>query len=145
MKSKKEAERAEQQRIKNLVLNYDLQDSAEQDGIDTDLNYFSRSNPNLPKDYFTADAPEAHNGKQGYVAEKHAHNASLHTPSSNHANARPADRSGGNRGGQRARKLQLSDVDWYATSDRPRGRPPSSSQWGGGRARGRRLQHKETS
>lgn len=32
MRSQKEAERAEQQRIKNLVLNYDLQDSTDVDG-----------------------------------------------------------------------------------------------------------------
>lgn len=36
MKSQKEAERAEQQRIKNLVLNYDLQESSsDQTGTET--------------------------------------------------------------------------------------------------------------
>ncbi|KAF7872331.1 hypothetical protein EAF04_003254 [Stromatinia cepivora] len=67
MKSQQAAEREEQQRIKNLVLNYDLNDGDEQDGFDKSATTtFSRS-----------------------------------------------DKSGSNRSGQRSRKLQLSDVDWY--------------------------------
>lgn len=66
MKTQQAAEREEQQRIKNLVLNYDLRDGEDQDGLEkaAALTY-----------------------------------------------ARP-DKSGNNRSGQRARKLQLSDVDW---------------------------------
>ncbi|CCD46111.1 similar to nonsense-mediated mRNA decay factor (Upf2) [Botrytis cinerea T4] len=75
MKSQQAAEREEQQRIKNLVLNYDLNDGEEQDGFDKNATTtFSRS-----------------------------------------------DKSGSNRSGQRSRKLQLSDVDWY-------GPPKESSQ-----------------
>ena len=110
MKNQKEAERAEQQRIKNLVLNYDLQGSgAEQIGTDCDLYFdpFLRPNPNYPQ--FTI----AHkSGFEGLGGERHQHNASLQQ-TSNNSNARPADKSGSNRNGQRARKLQLSDVDWY--------------------------------
>ena len=129
MKSQKEAERAEQQRIKNLVLNYDLQDSsAEQAGTDNDLyfDYFSHPNPNIKRSEESRSlvSPEmntlAHNDmSEGLNGEKHGsfhhqHNASLHqSPAANNANARPTDKSGSNRSGHRARKLQLSDVDWY--------------------------------
>ncbi|KAI9805049.1 MAG: hypothetical protein M1825_000883 [Sarcosagium campestre] len=65
MKTQQEAEREEQQRIKSLVLNYDLRD--EEDGLE-------RQNA----------SPQA-----------------------------KTDRSGNNRSQQRARKLQLGDIDWY--------------------------------
>lgn len=81
MKNQQEADRAEQQRIKNLVLNYDLQGSSTE--------------------------------QSGLGGERHQHNASLHQASPSNAGARPpADKSSANRSGQRARKLQLSDVDW---------------------------------
>ena len=128
MKSQKEAERAEQQRIKNLVLNYDLQDSSIDAGTANTLSdYFSHPNPNLrdrrPAGFPLVPLDEntlAHNSvSEGLSSEKHGsshhqHNASLHQSSaSNNSNSRPADRSGTNRNGHRARKLQLSDVDWY--------------------------------
>ena len=128
MKSRKEAERAEQQRIKNLVLNYDLQDSSTDAGTDTATSYyFSHPNPNLrlqrPAGFPLVPPDEntlAHNhlskgmGGEKHGSSHHQHNASLHQPSaSNTSNARPADKSGANRSGHRARKLQLSDVDWY--------------------------------
>ncbi|KAL8969744.1 MAG: hypothetical protein Q9183_001850, partial [Haloplaca sp. 2 TL-2023] len=50
LKLQKEAERAEQQRIKDLVLNYDLADSsADPPGTENSLylDYFSHPNPNL--------------------------------------------------------------------------------------------------
>jgi len=140
MKSQKEAERAEQQRIKNLVLNYDLQDSStDQAGTAIDpLDYFSSPNPNLskPPGGFPSVIPLEENtlthnvsseglGGEKHGASHHQYNASLHQ-SSNSANARPADKSSTNRSGHRARKLQLSDVDWYAEdnldSSRSRGR-----------------------
>ncbi|KAL8825400.1 MAG: hypothetical protein Q9191_004440 [Dirinaria sp. TL-2023a] len=113
MKNQQEADRAEQQRIKNLVLNYDLQGSStEQSGIDNDLYFdcFSNPNPNLPcESTNTYSHPY-----QGLGGERHQHNASLRQASPSNASARPpSDRSGANRSGQRARKLQLSDVDWY--------------------------------
>ena len=86
MKTQQAAEREEQQRIKNLVLNYDLRDGEEQDGESTlaPLHH----NPNI------------HNEDAGL--EKAAG-----------MNYTRPDKSGNNRSGQRARKLQLSDVDWY--------------------------------
>ena len=128
MKSQKEAERAEQQRIKNLVLNYDLQDSSTDAGTDSATSYyFSHPNPNFRLQRhagFSLVPPDeknlAHNrlsegmGGEKHGSSHHQHNASLHQQSaSNASNARPADKSGTNRSGHRARKLQLSDVDWY--------------------------------
>lgn len=70
MKTQQQAEKEEQQRIKNLVLNYDLRENEEQDGYDRPTAQF-------------------------------------------HHNRMDRDK---NRGSQRSRKLQLSDVDWYDSS-----------------------------
>ncbi|KAF3055689.1 Regulator of nonsense transcripts 2 [Daldinia childiae] len=70
MKTQQQAEREEQQRIKNLVLNYDLRENEDPDGHDK------------PSSYYTGRS----------------------------------DKSGRDRGGQRVRRLQLSDVDWYGNS-----------------------------
>jgi regulator of nonsense transcripts 2 len=86
MKTQQAAEREEQQRIKNLVLNYDLHEGDEQDG--DSLLASLPSNPNI-----------------------HAYNAGLEKAAA--ANYARPDKSSNNRSGQRARKLQLSDVDWY--------------------------------
>ena len=144
MKSQKEAERAEQQRIKNLVLNYELQDTPDQDGTDTDLPYFYRYNPNLSKNYFKPSDTVAHDESQGPGGERHQHNATLHQSSPHHTRSRSSDKPGGNRGSQRARKLQLSDVDWYDKSDGegPDIEPAASSRRRGrGRGRSGRSRH----
>ena len=86
MKSQQAAEREEQQRIKNLVLNYDLRDGEEQDG-DSQLNLTHDLNI-------------------------HTVNLGIEKAAAAASHARP-DKSSNNRSGQRARKLQLSDVDWY--------------------------------
>lgn len=88
MKTQQEAERAEQQRIKNLVLNYDLRDGEDQDG---DTLRPLQPNMNIHRRILGID--KASGG------------------------ARP-DKSSNNRSGQRARKLQLSDVDWYDNRSR---------------------------
>lgn len=122
LKTQKEAERAEQQRIKNLVLNYDLVDSsADHGGIDNSLylDPFSHPNPNLSRmlrsKHFTHSAL-----CQGLEGDKqmpphHPHNAPLQQqqPITNGTNIKASERTGGGRRGQHARKLQLSDVDWY--------------------------------
>lgn len=134
MKNQQEAERAEQQRIKSLVLNYDLQDSSAESGTgSTDLlsDPFLRPNPNFrapfPLRTFPLVVPQILDQvKNAHIAtfkgtgqgEKHQHNASLHQSSSHHVTtARPVDKSSSNRSGHRARKLQLSDVDWYDGSE----------------------------
>lgn len=86
MKTQQAAEREEQQRIKNLVLNYDLRDGEDQDGDSTLA-------PLLPN-------PNIHDEDTGL--EKAAG-----------MNYTRPDKSGNNRSGQRARKLQLNDLDWY--------------------------------
>ncbi len=83
MKSSQQAEREEQQRIKNLVLNYDLQQSDDQDSKSmTVLN-------------LAMAEIDRHLG--GEKQTTFFHNR--------------VERSGKDRG-QRVRKLQLSDVDW---------------------------------
>jgi hypothetical protein len=86
MKTQQQAEREEQQRIKSLVLNYDLRDGEEQDG--DSLLQPIQANFNIHK---------SETGIDKLAGVSHS---------------RP-DKSGSNRSGQRARKLQLSDVDWY--------------------------------
>ena len=86
MKSKQAAEREEQQRIKDLVLKYDLRDGEEQDG-DFDKTPLMRNSNIYTEDVGTEKAAATSFGR--------------------------SDKSSNNRSGQRARKLQLSDVDWY--------------------------------
>ncbi|RDW92147.1 MIF4G-containing protein [Coleophoma crateriformis] len=88
MRTQQAAEKEEQQRIKNLVLNYDLRDVEEQDG-DSNLAPLL-PNPNIKQN--TAGLEKT-------------------------AVTGPArfDKSGSNRSGQRARKLQLTDIDWYGS------------------------------
>ncbi|TGJ85276.1 hypothetical protein E0Z10_g3487 [Xylaria hypoxylon] len=88
MKNQQQVEREEQQRIKNLVLNYDLRENEDLDG-DTLLSPL-KPNPNI-----------------------HRSNDSGHDKApSYHPNR--GDKLNRDRGGQRIRRLQLSDVDWYA-------------------------------
>ena len=86
MQTKKQAEREEQQRIKNLVLNYDLRDDNE---IDGDNSLDPRGPNNFTK---RTQGPERLTGSNALHAK---------------------DKSGNSRSNQRSRKLQLSDVDWY--------------------------------
>lgn len=102
MKTQQQAEREEQQRIKSLVLNYDLREGEEQDGdsslkpIQPNMNIY-RHNPGIEK----------------LAGVSHS----------------KTDKSGSNRSGQRSRKLQLSDVDWYDRKSRTTTqKPPLSTQ-----------------
>ena len=124
MKSQQEAERAEQQRIKNLVLNYDMQDSGDTDGTGDDFNSALSENPNLSNPLAAKKTVAYTNGK-GIFGDKRPQNASLQTQSStaSHGGGKAAEKpSTGNAStgrGHRARKLQLSDVDWYAPPSAP--------------------------
>ncbi|KAI1000846.1 Regulator of nonsense transcripts 2 [Podosphaera aphanis] len=91
MKTQQKAERAEQQRIKDLVLNYELHDGEEQDG-DSTLN-------SAPTDSFV-------------------HNRTAGLEKSATMNITRLDKSSNSRSGQRARKLHLSDVDWYGSQQK---------------------------
>lgn len=91
MKSQQAAEREEQQRIKNLVLNYDLNDDDQHDGSE---NPFLAQivQPSLGSKKLAKFNP-----KTGY---DHFSNSMGRSERSNRA--------------PRARRLNLSDVDWYA-------------------------------
>jgi regulator of nonsense transcripts 2 len=96
MKTQQAAEREEQQRIKNLVLNYDLREGDDLDG-----------------DPLLSPLPPRRN--------IHAYNAGLEKAAG--VNYPRPDKSSNNRSGQRARKLQLSDVDWYDPEGNPHSLP----------------------
>ncbi|KAF2010357.1 ARM repeat-containing protein [Aaosphaeria arxii CBS 175.79] len=92
MRSKQQAEKEEQQRIKNLVLNYDLRDDNDADG-ESPFLYTLQPNYNKvqPRTKSSQGLEKTHN-----------------------VYAQPrVDKAGNNRTNQRARKLQLSDVNWY--------------------------------
>lgn len=98
MKSQQQAEKEEQQRVKNFVLNLDLRENEDQDGEDS-------STPLMPD----------HN-----IDQVKAGNEKTNSYHHNRADARSyKDRS------QRSRKLQISDVDWYDKSKYQS--PPSNS------------------
>ncbi|TRX97803.1 hypothetical protein FHL15_001558 [Xylaria flabelliformis] len=102
--NQQQAEREEQQRIKNLVLNYDLREHEDLDG-DTLLPPL-RPNPNI-----------------------HRSNDSGHDkPISYHTNR--GEKLNRDRGGQRIRRLQLSDVDWYARTHKNKNRNNEASKHG---------------
>ncbi|KAK4450704.1 regulator of nonsense transcripts 2 [Podospora aff. communis PSN243] len=92
MKNQQQAEREEQQRIKNLVLNYDLRENEDADG-----------------ERISAPLPENSNIHTSYTGNDKA---------TTHHHNRADNRSVKERGGQRVRKLQLSDVDWYEHSQK---------------------------
>ncbi|KAK8434510.1 armadillo-type protein [Phyllosticta citricarpa] len=93
MRTQQEAERAEQQRIKNLVLNYDLRDDNDTDG--------EFDPPQLLRP--CSDNKRTRTDSLGKGLDKQ------HNP----YNVPRIDKASNNRSTQRARKLQLSDVDWY--------------------------------
>ena len=102
MKSQQQAEREEQQRIKNLVLNYDLSNDGDQH--DGEAHDFLKPVSDV----------------EGNPNHTYGHRLGSERYSASHSRS---DRSGYQRNAPRARKLQLSDVDWYAQrSNRGRGR-----------------------
>jgi regulator of nonsense transcripts 2 len=100
MKNQQQAEREEQQRIKNLVLNYDLRENEEQDG---DTN----TNPLIPN-------TNIHKSIKAGPEKAPSH----------HIN-RP-EKQGKERGGQRVRRLQMNDLDWYGSSHNNQDDPSAS-------------------
>ncbi|KAK0629756.1 armadillo-type protein [Bombardia bombarda] len=101
MKTQQQAEKEEQRRIKNLVLNYDLRENEDNDG---EAN-FTPLEPNT---------------------NIHCFSSLGHDKTTSHHHNRTDLRSGKERVGQRVRKLQLSDVDWYGKSQNRK--PPRMSQ-----------------
>jgi regulator of nonsense transcripts 2 len=103
MKSQQAAEREEQQRIKNLVLNYDLQDDQHDGTFDHSL-FGPIHQPALERNPNT----------KGLKLGSDHYNPSLSR----------AERSG--RHAPRARRLNLSDVDWYG--EKSASKSPSSTE-----------------
>lgn len=97
MRSQQEAEREEQQRIKNLVLNYDLREDNEQhDGTSDGFSYGPIVQRPLDRNRST----------KGFKIGPNHYNIPLTR----------AEKSG--RHAPRARRLNLSDVDWYGTEQK---------------------------
>ena len=114
MRNKQQADREEQQRIKSLVLNYN---EARDDGDDTGDSPFSFTlQPNTNR--IRTESPQGLDKTPNPYAQPRL------------------DKAGNNRSNQRARKLQLSDVNWY---DRPspmfsrQSRPGSGARSGSGK------------
>lgn len=101
MRTKQQAEREEQQRIKNLVLNYDLRDD-DTEG-ESPFHYLLQPNTNRNTTETSQGLDKTHNP---YAQPR-------------------LDKAGNNRSNQRARKLQLSDVNWYGSSSSQKFRPAS--------------------
>ena len=103
MKSQQAAEREEQQRIKNLVLNYDMHDENDHDGESCPYGLGSRQSetPWMMENPNTKGLPL---GSERYSAS--------HTRSE-----------GSRRNQHRARKLQLNDLDWYGMKHRQNDAP----------------------
>jgi regulator of nonsense transcripts 2 len=94
MRNKQQADKEEQQRIKSLVLNYnEARDDGEEPG-DSPFHYTLQPNAN----------------------RKHAETSKGLDKTPNPYAQPRLDKAGHNRSNQRARKLQLSDVNWYADS-----------------------------
>ncbi|KAF2109846.1 armadillo-type protein [Lophiotrema nucula] len=93
MRTKQQAENEEKQRIKNLVLNYDLSTDDNTEG-ESSFSYHLERNPNRIYTEYEQGIEKTHNP---YAQPR-------------------LDKAGNNRSHQRARKLQLSDVNWYDKS-----------------------------
>jgi len=92
MRSKQEAEKEEQRRIKDLVLQYDMRKDDDAEG-DAPFHFSLQPNPNRIHTETSQGLEKTHNP---YAQPR-------------------LDKAGNNRSNQRARKLQLSDVNWYGS------------------------------
>ncbi|KAI7297674.1 hypothetical protein KC315_g18352 [Hortaea werneckii] len=127
MRNQQEAERAEQQRIKNLVLNYDLTDD-QNDGIPQPNFHYVHSrngtrtrlvgngslNKSLaPPPFFRAGGRSQRSTSSGTKDDDGSAKKPVHPGTFESLHGQPRiDKSGNTRSKQRSRKLQLSDVDW---------------------------------
>jgi regulator of nonsense transcripts 2 len=151
MLRQQQAEKEEQQRIKNLVLNLDLRD--ENDGPDGEdpLSYLLQPNPNISQErrhvayrHVSAQKRELNENSlaNSTLSQRlpSEHNNSTHTASSSQVTIdkhpqnpymQPrVDKAGKGRSTQRARQLQVSDLDWYNTTQNntQQNRNPTSNE-----------------
>ena len=140
MRSQQEAERAEQQRIKNLVLNYDLTDD-QHDGEEPAFHYVQSPNSKrtvlVGKGSLNKSLRSRHDSGQFQhsTSSDESREKDLPSPIStvvkrqdsftdetgmiDYPHGQPRqDKSGNSRSKQRARKLQLGDIDWYGNRSR---------------------------
>jgi regulator of nonsense transcripts 2 len=138
MRTQQEAERAEQQRIKSLVLNYDLTDDPH-DGEEPAFHYIQTSNSDrtvlVSRGQLNKSLLPIYNGQSQRstipdegrdsgadisisiesTVQRHDSFAD-NSGHIDHPHSQPRqDKSGNSRSKQRARKLQLGDIDWYGT------------------------------
>lgn len=139
MRSQQQAEKAEQQRIKNLVLNYDLTDDQPDGGLPAFHYVNSSGGTRLVGTGQLNKSLKAPRGpSQRSTATSNGEQATLVNPSAKQSDRRDSftdetgqfenlhggpryDKAGNTRSKQRARKLQLGDIDWC---DKP---PPTAT------------------
>jgi regulator of nonsense transcripts 2 len=149
MRSQQEAERREQQRIKSLVLNYDLTDG-QHDGEEPAFHYVQSPASNRtvlvgrgslnqklhPKNIgqsqrsTSADEINICGGDNPIESDIKRHDSFADdTGHIDHPHTQPRqDKSGNSRSKQRARKLQLGDIDWYGDHSRSATPQPQPAQ-----------------
>lgn len=152
MRTQQEAERAEQQRIKNLVLNYDLRDENESDGdndppltpnlnkqqqISTQQQRGGCQRNHRSQNGTTSLAPSRPNNTGSSSVQQNNKNGNVNVYDNtagglekqhNPYNVPRIDKASNNRSTQRARKLQLSDVDWYENTKSQQRNDAAASQ-----------------
>ncbi|KAK3708037.1 mRNA decay protein [Vermiconidia calcicola] len=152
MRSQQEAERAEQQRIKSLVLNYDLAEN-QHDGEEPAFNYVQYPSSNrtilVGKGSLNKSLRSRHDSGQSQRSTSSDENRNPgastraqpslmyqdsfadETGALDQQYGQPRqDKSGNTRSKQRARKLQLGDIDWYgnrSASAAPETQPPAQA------------------
>ncbi|KAF2161151.1 hypothetical protein M409DRAFT_69992 [Zasmidium cellare ATCC 36951] len=132
MRTQQQAEKAEQQRIKNLVLNYDLTDD-QPDGEPPAFHYVQSSNNSVRLVGMGSLNKSSKNRGRSQHSTKKSDEQSVsphdsvqeaqHSPPEQQADQIGSfetlhggprfDKAGNSRQKQRARKLQLGDIDWY--------------------------------
>ena len=142
MRSQQQAERAEQQRIKSLVLNYELHDD-QHDGEEPAFRYILSPTSKRTRLVGTGSLNTSLQSRHGNDGGQSQRSISLYECQSNHSfelldtelnnndsftdetggidtlHSQPRqDKSGNTRSKQRARKLQLGDIDWYGDRSR---------------------------
>lgn len=127
MRTQQQAEDAERQRIKSLVLNYDLRDEDQTDG-EAAFHYALSPNKNRTRlvgkgmlnQAPVSDSSSQRRSGRDKDSSDFSSTSTAPTPSLTESTAfdpphgQPRlDKAGGTRSKQRARKLQLGDIDWY--------------------------------
>jgi regulator of nonsense transcripts 2 len=123
MRRQQQAEKEEQQRIKNLVLNLELRDEGDAVEGDNPLSYVLQPNPNIKPNMRNSRAPFKRrpmtpnfpkDSENNYAHSKVSDQGALDKHPQNPYVQPRLDKAGKGRSTQRARQLQVSDLDWYS-------------------------------